>query len=243
MGGGGEGVDEDGGLTTLMGEQEIKLTFRLTQCYIEMARSAFTTIHHRGAEDRDELVNTSAHNPMANVKLALVSMSIIYSYLAIESFTNYQFWQIWAKRNTSDAIGKWFQEKFPKTKKFEDFKRTRLRDLGVRIKVICDRLGYRQLHKINPTLWQKFKELVEDSRHFLIHPFPDPEVVQEKLGRIMFKKKAGEYVQVACDIIRHFYQENGQEPPLWLDHNLLFRFRGVDCLVGRNDDIEGPEGV
>lgn len=236
MGGGTEALDEQGGLSTLMGAQEIKLTFRLTQCYIEMARSAFTTIHHRDAERRDDLQK-------ANVILALVSMSIIYSYLAIESFTNYQLWRIWAKRNTSDVAGQRFQARFGEITKFENLKRTDVRELGARSKVLCDLLGYRQVHKVNPTLWQKFKELVEDSRHFLIHPFPDPEVVQEKLRRIMAKTKAGEYVEVACGMIRHLYQEGRQEPPLWLERNLLFRFRGVDYLAGGNDEIGGLESA
>ena len=225
-----------------MADQETKFTFRLTQCYIEMARSAFTTIHDPGAKRRDELLKASAQSPRANVNLALVSMSVVFSYLAIESFINYQFWQLWAKRNRSDVLGRWFQDKFPKVRKFEHFKRRPLRDLGERIKVVCDLLGYRQLHEVNPTLWQKFKGLVEGSRHFLVHPYPDPDVLQEKLGRIMFENKAGEYVQVACGIISHLYQEARQEPPLWLERNLLFRFRGVDYLVGRNDEIGGPEG-
>jgi len=35
-------------------------------------------------------------------------------------------------------------------------------------------LGYPPLHESIPDTWRRFNELVKTSRHFLVHPYPDP---------------------------------------------------------------------
>lgn len=172
-------------------------------------------------------------NPFANAIFALTSLTIIYSYLAIEAFVNYQLYQIWKKRETDDPAGAHFKKRFGDIPKFEDLRRTRLRELPERIKALCDLLGYEQIHNRQPQLWQDFKILVEKARHFLVHPVPDSERFQQIFSQIHTQTPGRLYVRVAEEVIQHLYTEGHVTPPSWLHENQLIRLRGVELLTKR----------
>jgi len=76
-----------------------------TQCYLEMSRAVFTSIpaHQFEAESDDDIFTA--------IIFSLTSVTIIYSYLAIESCINYHLYKIWEKRDTDSKVAKRFRNK------------------------------------------------------------------------------------------------------------------------------------
>ncbi len=208
-------------------ETEPGISLRISQCYLEVARAIFTSFSRPNEQDIEQKnLNEALHNAI----LSITTVTIIYSYMAIEAFVNFQFYKVWNSRHNGTVSSDKFLQKFGDVKKFEDLKNTNISNLGERIKEYCDVKGYIKIHKKDPKLWQDFKELVEDARHFLIHPFPDPTVVQQKFSTILSKTGMGKYVEVAEAILTHFYEEGRIPKPDWLKENKLIRIRGIDFL-------------
>ena len=89
--------------------------------------------------------------------------------------------------------------------------------------------------RLNPILWQEFKELNEISRHFLVHPYPNDQFFNENLKRIGFETPTEKYVNIAQEILLHFHKQGGLNPPDWLKKNTLVRFEGVRFLWGDDE--------
>lgn len=149
------------------------------------------SIHHPSLT-KDEFLKTFGPNPLANAIFPVVSISVLYSYLAIESFINYQLYRIWARRNDGSEESNRFSAIFGDVATFETLKtHKKSGKLGERIKSLCGILGYQKPHDAIPNVWQDFKELVENSRHFFVHPHPGKEHFQNHVGRIFTKTQAG----------------------------------------------------
>jgi hypothetical protein len=194
-----------------------------------MARSVFTSIH---SAENGEAFPKKYPREMANALFALASSSIIYSYMAIESFVNYQLYRIWEKRNSDTYENTKFNTEFLNTNDFITLQNHKsVRELKERIKLICRILGYKQIHDEDPGLWQEFTELVGVARHFLVHPFPDPVKFNETIKTIMEEKRAGFYIDVAEKTIRYLYNQANHSAPDWLQENKLLKNRGYIILV------------
>lgn len=223
-----------------MGDPTHKFTFSLTHCYLEMARAAAGPLSfHHPIGDLRQLVETYGHNPIASAILAVVSVVIVYSYLAIESFMNYQLYRVWETRAEATVESERFLRLLGDSAPFERYRNhSRVRDLGERIKVLCEIKGYRKPHEAIPRQWQQFKELAEASRHFLVHPTPDPVHFQRVMKRVLHELPTGRYPDLAVAMIGFFYDESRTEKPEWLSRNTLIRFRGIDVLP--TDDGASP---
>lgn len=225
-----------------------KINLRLTQLYLEMARAVFTEIHHPGIKTQEEIMAEEELDPIAGTIFSVTTVTIIYSYLALEAFSNYHLYQIWEHsrmahkamedlkqrdpehtKNIKPTYDEFYQE-YGKYDRFEDLKRTDLRELGERIKVICEAFKIPKVHEADARLWQKFKELLEDVRHFLVHPFPDPTKFQEMMKTVLWERKMGEYTQTSQNIIKYFYSRLGKEVPKWVESNSLFLIKSFECL-------------
>jgi len=206
-----------------------KLKYNVTQCYLEIARSAFTSLH--SAESKED-VRKEHPQEMANALFAIASTSVIYSYMAVESFVNYQLYRIWEERNSSTYKGKAFRSEFPDINDFKGLQKQKsVGELKERLKLICRLLGYKQLHDEEPHLWNEFNQLLTDVRHSLIHPLPDPVKFSETMRTIMDQKKAGTYAEIAEKIIKYLYGQAKHKEPDWLQGNKLLRSRGYTLLV------------
>ncbi len=215
-----------------MSEPTRKFTFSLTHCYLEMARAAAGPLSfHHPTGDLRHVVDTYGHNPIASAILAVVSVVVVYSYLAIESFINYQLYQVWATRTEATVESERFLRLLGDAPSFDRYRtHSRVRDLGERIKVLCEIKGYHKPHEAIPTQWQQFNELAEASRHFLVHPVPEPGHFQRVMKRVLQELPTGRYPDLAVGIIGFFYDQARTEKPEWLSRNTLIRLRGFDVL-------------
>ena len=215
---------------TDMTQQQLKISYDLPHCYIEVARAAMTSFHHPAGADA--FLQKHTIEPIANAKAALVSVSIVYSYLAVEAFVNSQLYNVWKRRHDGSVQAERLLALLGYVAPFEALKgHKRVRGLSERIKTVCQILDIKPPHEGAPKVWQDFIHLVEVSRHFVIHPTPDPEYFQEHMERIMTETKAGKYADTARDIIGNLYDASGESRPEWLTKNTLLKFRGVDLLV------------
>jgi len=213
-------------------------TFRLTQCYLEVARSAMTSFHHPTLTLK-KFLEMLGHDPLTNAVFSAVSISVLYSYLSIESFVNYQLYRIWERRNDGSPESDRFLKIIGNVSAYQEIKTHRkVKELGERIKTVCDILGYRKPHEAIPTVWQDFKELIEVSRHFFVHPHPGKEHFQNNVERIFMQTQTKRYVHVAEELLKYLYQSGGKTPPDWLDRNRLLNFKGINILVGAEDGEE-----
>lgn len=98
------------------------------------------------------------------------------------------------------------------------------------MKVICEAFKIPKIHEVDAKLWQEFKELLEQARHFLVHPFPDPAKFQNMMNTLLWQRKMGEYTQTTQNVVKHFYNQLGREVPKWVENNTLFLIKGFECL-------------
>lgn len=214
--------------------------------YLEMARSVFTGIFAPKGKKNVKIDSTNEQQ-YAGIIFTMTTATVIYSYMAIESFINYWLYRIWEEsRSCHDAIERinktnpalksvarfdWFYKLYGKEDEFEKLSNTDLSDLKTRLKVVIDGLEIQQIHKTNPQLWSDFNQLLTQARHFLIHPFPDPTKFQETMTKLLMETEAGKYAETAALIIKHFYDEKKEDPPDWVEKNTVFGIAGFESLV------------
>jgi hypothetical protein len=218
-----------------MSGEELKVTYDMTHNYLEVARAAFMPVHL--PKPRAAFIQQHGHNPLTNTIISIVSISALYSYLAIESYINYQLYRIWDRRHDRSPEAQRFLRLLGDPAEFLALKNhKKVRELPERIKTLYSLLDYQQLHERKTKLWQDFKELVETSRHFFVHPIPQSDYFQRNMWRIGEETQAGVYVDVASAILRDMHEQSGLQVPAWLEKNTLFSFRGADVIVGRHEE-------
>jgi hypothetical protein len=222
--------------------QEINLHF--DQAFLETARSVQQISFVSDPKRVGEIPGMTDCDARGALALSLSSISIIYSFLAVENFINCQLHSLWVKsreRSVStnakrapfgptgtELLDKFYGE-FGREDDFERLKnRSEIRELAERIKTVCRYLGLKQIYEVDPALWHNFITLMADSRHFLTHAYPDPELVQRQSDQVLQKNPPETYSDTAASIIRHFYVQKGSTPPTWLDKNEIFRFTCVE---------------
>jgi hypothetical protein len=211
--------------------QPHRINFDLPHCYLEVARAALTQVHaNTPVRAKDEDFELSP--PLVSAKFSMVSISVIYSYLALESFVNHQLFRLWDRRHDGSVEAKNFLSELNDPSTFEKLKgNSKIRELPERIKTLCRLLQFPAPHSAIPDTWIRLSELVEASRHFLVHIYPEPEYFHSNMSRIMSKTKAGAYVRVVEELLSFILIQGKLTPPPWLTQNTLLRFRGVDLLV------------
>lgn len=196
----------------------------------------------------EELMNDDEfdHNNSTFI-LGLASVSTLYSYLAIESFVNYNLYELWEQsrfaKKSIDEINKSnpeanavpiyqdFYNEYGKFDNFSEIRKTRLRKLKERIKVLCKEFNYPQIYDVNPELWRDFTNLLESSRHFLVHPNPEEKKFHEFSKSLI--QDTGifiKYPTIAANIIAYFYKSAKFEMPNYLTKNEIFIINEIILL-------------
>jgi len=206
------------------------LQYNLTQDYLEIARGALTQIHGK-VPAREEDTAPELSNELANAIFSVVSITIVYSFLALESFLNYQLFRLWARRADGSQESGRFLNELGDASEFVRLKANdKVREVPARLKTLCRLLAYPLPHEAIPSTWQRLNDLVEASRHFVVHPFPDTDYFNKNMRRMMTETTAGSYVKVVEEIIAFLYAKSGKSVPAWVTENQLIRFRGVDLI-------------
>ncbi len=216
-------------------KNDVPVSIEVAQSYLETARS----IYNIKIEGTNKDIND-----IANISLALTSISTIYSYMAVESFINRNLYNIWkdcqkAKSIIDENSDIQTNVKYPEfCKKYldcDDFKKLKdkkygLSNLKKRIKEVCKARKIKNIYDVDNGLWADFLHLVERARHFLIHPYPDPKEFAENMDKLLIENELKLYPQIAEKIIKHFYDQLNETPPEWLEQNKLFKFNKMEIL-------------
>lgn len=212
---------------------ESKITYHMTQCYLEMARAGCTKWDLPDAKQFSS--NGELRNLVGQFSFLITSLTIIYSYLAIEAFVNWYLYKIWKKsRDTSGEVYGTFYQEYGQTDEFTKLKDTDLADLKKRIKVLCDSYQVPHIYKSSPKLWQEFNDLLEKVRHFIIHPFPEPIKFDEYMKMIQEKHGLRNWAKIAEGIISHFFENKNKSLPKWLRQNQFFTIKGFELVREEN---------
>ena len=204
--------------------------YNLSQDYLEIARGALTQIHGK-VPTGEKRPAPELSNELANAIFSVVSISIIYSFLALESFLNYQLFRLWARRNDGSEESRRFLSELGDVPEFVRLKtHNKVHEVPARLKTLCRLLGYPMPHEAMPRTWQRLNDLVEASRHFVVHPFPDIDYFNNNMRRLMTEATAGSYVEVVEEVFAFLYTKSGKFVPRWVKDNELIRFRGIDLL-------------
>ena len=205
----------------------------ITQCYLEMARSIiYANVRHNN-EQKDEKIDRDS-----SFTFAFASLTTIYSYLAVESFTNYHLYELLksAKYNhqqieeinklhpelNAKALYEDFYQKYGDKDNFADLKNTEIGKMKGKLKVLCNEFKFPQIYDSEPKLWQELLELLEKTRDFLIHPNPDEDIFQKYCKLLSTEKPFQTFPEVAASIIKYFYNSAKVQPPSYLEKNELF---------------------
>ena len=206
------------------------IQYNLTQDYLEVARTALTQIHGKIPAGENE-PTPPLSNELANAIFAVISITIVYSFLALESFLNYQLFRLWARRADSSEESNRFLSELGDVSEFIRLKSNdKVREVPARLKTVCRLLAYPPPHEAIPGTWQRLNDLVEASRHFVVHPFPDADYFNKNMRRMMTETTTGSYVRVVEEVISFLYTKGGKSVPAWVTRNQLIQFRGVDLL-------------
>jgi len=206
------------------------LQYNLTQDYLEVARAALTQIHGKVPVGEDEPAPPLS-NQLGNAIFSVVSITIVYSFLALESFLNYQLFRLWARRTDGSEESNRFLSELGDVSEFIRLKSNdKVREVPARLKTVCRLLAYPPPHEAIPATWQRLNDLVEASRHFVVHPFPDADYFNKNMRRMMTETTTGSYVRVVEEVISFLYTKGGKTVPAWVTGNQLIQFRGVDLL-------------
>jgi hypothetical protein len=212
----------------VVGDQQVKFTYNLPQDYLEVARAALSPIHGKVPADAE---TTPPSNELLNAVFAAVSVSIVFSFLALESYLNYQLFRLWEGRNKGDATAARFLQELGNPSDFLSLRGSdKAREVPARLKTICRILGFAAPHEAIPDTWRRLKELAEASRHFATHPIPEPAYFQSNMLRIMQETEAGAYVRVVEEVLSFLHKQSGAVVPGWVVRNELIAFRGYDLL-------------
>lgn len=214
-----------------MNKDESIITYHVTQCYLEMARAVYTKwclpTAKEFSSDRELKIL------VGQFSFLIVSLTVIYSYLAIEAWVNYYLYEIWRKSRLD--LGKKyrsFPQKYRQINEFTKLKNTKLRDLRERIKVLCDSYQIPRIDRSNPKLWRDFNDLLKETRHFIIHPFPDSEKFQECMKMVQEKYGLHKWAKIAEGIISHFLINinKNKKLPNWLTQNKFFKIEKFELV-------------
>lgn len=203
----------------------IKFKYDLAQCYLEMARAAYDAEMHTRRRNIDTFSQTEL-NIRAQASFLTATLTIIYSYLAIEAFVNNGLYSIWKESRRTGG------KKYPDFYKFyghiAEFKRLKdkgLKDLERRIKVLCTNYQIPPISTDNSQLWEEFKVLLKEARHFIIHPFPDPSKFQKIMKTVQEEQKYRKWAEIAEKVIRYFFEKLNRPVHPWLEHNQFFAIK------------------
>ena len=206
----------------------------ITQCYLEMARSIiYSNVRHNNEVKNEKIDRDSSFT------FAFASLTTIYSYLAVESFTNYHLFKLLkaAKYNhqqieeinrlhpelNAKALYEDFYQKYGEAENFVDLKNTEISKMKEKLKVLCEEFKFPQIYEKEPKLWQEFLELLEKTRDFLVHPNPEEDIFHKYCKQLINTEKPFiTYPDVAAGIIKHFYNSSKTQPPSFLEKNELF---------------------
>ena len=231
--------------------------YNVPQLYLEMARAVFTGVRHPEKKTLEQICDEDGLDPLLGIQFAMISVTILYSYLAIEAFVNAYLYEIWDQsriihmtvedlRQKNHKLSESFKpryddfyQKYGKIEPFEKLKQEKeLRDLAERIKLVCKEFNIRQIYEVDNGLWQEFKGLLEKVRHYFTHPYPDPTKFDEMMKTILLEQKGGKYLQISQDIIKHFFVETKRDIPKWVEENLLFTIKGFEYLYKKDNSKE-----
>ena len=205
-------------------DQPVRITFKPPAAYLDMARSMIEELEILPYDGINEW-SPEFENIRQNSEFAVMSVTIVFSYQAVEAEYNGQLYRIYSQRDTSTNRYRRLIEKCGEVSSFWDIKK---RTLGDKVKLLCFCLGIKPPSEVDRKNWIRFKQITEVMRHYIIHP--DPERFREKGLKMMQGNRAGTYVKVAQNIIRHFYTESGSDIPGWVDNPMYFKCRGFELL-------------
>ena len=206
----------------------------ITQCYLEMARS----INYANVRYNNE-VKDSEIDRDSSFKFSFATLTTIYSYLTVESFTNYHLYELWkSSRDNHNKIAELnklhpelnvkalydeFYQEYGKEDNFINLKNTQVGKMKEKMKVLCKEFNFPQIYDNEPKLWQEFLELIEKTRDFLIHPHPEEDLIQKYCKQLVNTEKPFiTFPEVAAGIIKYFYNSSNSKPPSYLEKNELF---------------------
>jgi len=211
-----------------MNTNERRVGYNLVQCCLEMARAVYTECYFPGAKQAPFNTELSLRSQMS---FLIASLTIIYSYLAIEAFVNWHLYKIWQRsRDTSGNAYSPFYQEYGKINEFTKLKDHGLGDLKDRINVLCDNYEVPRIHNNNPKLWQDFNDLLKKARVFIIHPFPDPAKFHEVMKMIGEEHELGKWAKIAERVISHFFINKNKKLPNWLGQNEFFAIKGFELV-------------
>lgn len=206
----------------------VKFTYNLTQNYLEVARAALAPIHGKIPAGSETPPPSSA---LASAIFSVMSLTIVYSFLALESFLNSQLYRLWERRHDGSPEGNRFLAALGDEPDFVRLKtNSAVREVPERLKTLCKLLAYRPPHEAIPRTWNQLHQLVEASRHFVIHPYPDQEYFSKNMRRILLETESGAYVRVVEEVLTFLYQSSAKPVPSWVTKNELLEIERIKLL-------------
>ena len=194
-------------------EGDIHLQISLTRAYLSVARSVLRTADNPAPPDEN-----SADFPTV---FSAASVTIIYSFLALESFINYHFYRIYQHAKIAHEVAEGGSVELPIYGAFfERYGSTPLESLRIelkeKIRAVSEAYQITPLHKDQPSLWHDFCDTLKPARDFLVHSVPEPVLFQKHIRWMMIDTPSKTYIEVATGIIAYFYSRTGTPTPDWL---------------------------
>lgn len=213
-------------------------SYKIESIYLEIARSITrSTLYklYKKPGEPDDL------DKEANIKFGAIAISICFSYATIESFCNIQLYSKYSALTPALKKAGWeLGHKNSKYKHYFDDKNSfnglLFKELKEKLKVLASVCDIEPIHKKDRQLWNDISQICKDMRDFVIHPTPHKEDFQDYMNKIMAEYKPKTYYDVVERALTYFYEETGEEVPVWVRKNVIFRFLNTEDLLKKRKD-------
>ena len=216
----------------------------LAHAYLEMARALYNSkIVREDEPTEEEVVEYFGYDPSGTLSMALASQSLFYSYLALEAWTNEMLYHLWQASQDAHAkvesMGKakkgitpildWFYQQYGETS-FTDLRKTDLRELKERIKVVIQGMDLASIADNNPDLWRRLNQLLTPARQFLTHPIMDHDKLNEVAIPVLNEHPLQYWPDIAVEVIKYMHHGREGDLPAWVEKNNLLRLPIVELI-------------
>lgn len=193
-------------------KEETRQQLSLTHSYLDVALAGLSPLS--GAAGCAPTADLSA-------EFARLSLVVIFSHLALESFINYHFYRVYLdSRHAHERCGSCPGVTPIYSGFFDNYGNvplTALRpELKEKINEVCDAYEIPRIPDKAPRLWQHFCCVLTPTRDFLVHPVPEHSLFQQRMRNLMEKNPAHKYIDIVVRIMCYFYEQTQTPLPLWL---------------------------
>ncbi len=193
--------------------------------FLAQARAIFELEYNEPNNTGDE-----SERPVINTFFGLYSQAYLFSYMAINAYTNAVLISLWNREKSP------LKKEYPKINDIDKLLWNELGEVREALKVLCKLIGIDPLHQARPLAWNNLIQTLLPVRNYLMHPKTDKASL-EKISKTITANAWAFPSDIAVEIISHFYSAQKQPIPSWLSNNEDYKIKRIEIFDKNPDTV------